>query len=378
MMRVLFIAGYDHPAYHRKVELLADAPDLEILHVTVAGYGKLPGEYASANGERSYRVRAFPAHWLGRRGDPHRGYLWPPHYDMHRFKPDVVHLESDVETLGTAEIVTARGLLAPHSKLVAYSWQNILRPRSLPVRLVSGFVLRAADHVVCASCEAADVLRREGFRRGTSVMPLVGLDCRRFYPRGAPATRAQLGPTGFVVGYVGRLAPEKGLDILLSAAERMSAPAELLIVGSGSEGPALRAQAKALGVDRRCRFVEAVEYDRVPEYLNAVDVLVLPSRTTVQWKEQFGRVLIEAMGCKVPVVGSDSGAIPEVIGGTGRIFPEGDASALAAVLDELASAVELRRQLGERGYARVMANYTVEQLALLTADVWREVATDRR
>ena len=378
MMRVLFIAGYDHPAYHRKVELLADAPDLEILHVTVAGYGKLPGQYPSANGERDYRVRTFPAHWLGPSGDPHRGYLWPPHFEMHAFKPDVVHLESDVETLGTLEIVAARGLLAPRSKLIGYSWQNIRRPRSLPVRLLSRVVLRATDCVVCASCEAATVLRREGFRRRTSVMPLVGVDRRYFYARPVPELRLQLGLAGFVVGYVGRLAPEKGLDVLLNAIERMSAPAGLLIVGSGSEEPALRAQAEALGVDGRCRFLESVEYDRVPQYLNALDVLVLPSRTTVHWKEQFGRVLIEAMGCRVPVVGSDSGAIPEVIGDAGRIFPEGDASALAAALDELASSAELRRELGERGYARVMTNFTVEQLAIRTDSLWREVAATKR
>ena len=66
----------------------------------------------------------------------------------------------------------------------------------------------------------------------------------------------------------------------------------------------------------------------VPAVLRALDVLVLPSLTTPSWKEQFGRVLQEAMACAIPVVGSDSGEIPHVIGDAGLVTPEGDAAAL--------------------------------------------------
>ncbi len=106
----------------------------------------------------------------------------------------------------------------------------------------------------------------------------------------------------------------------------------------------------------------------MPEVLAQVDVLVLPSRTTRVWKEQLGRVLLEAMACKVPVVGSDSGAIP-----AGLIFPEGDVAALAGCLQRLRDSPELRRELGERGYARVLAHYSQERVAARTAAFYRQL-----
>jgi glycosyltransferase involved in cell wall biosynthesis len=371
MMRVLFIAGYNHPAYHRKVELLADVPDVEILHISISGYGKDPGRYLSANGQRSYGVQTFPAHWLGQPGDAHRGFLWPPHYCMGQFKPHIIHSESDVETLGTAEIALARWVLAHRGKLIEYSWQNVFRPRSLPVYLLSAMTLRAADHIVCASQEAVAVLRQQGYRGGVSIMPLVGLDARYFYPKPVPELRARLGLQGIVIGYVGRLIPAKGVDTLLYAFARLAAPAQLLILGSGIEKNNLRALAESLDVADRCHFVDHVNYDSVADYINAMDVLVLPSRTTTQWKEQFGRVLMEAMGCKVAVVGSDSGAIPEVIDKAGYIFPEGNVDALAAILNRLTTDASVRQKIAECGYRHVLANYGVEHLAEQVLQIWR-------
>ncbi len=141
---------------------------------------------------------------------------------------------------------------------------------------------------------------------------------------------------------------------------------------------ALSALAGELGIRERVRFVPAVPAAEVPAYLRAMDALVLPSRTTPVWKEQFGHVLIEAMACEVPAIGSDSGAIPEVIGPAGLLFPEGDASALARALDELRSQPALRKRLGEEGRRRVLERYTHEQIARQTADIYRRALTGRR
>ena len=116
-----------------------------------------------------------------------------------------------------------------------------------------------------------------------------------------------------------------------------------------------------------------MDYDDLVGILNQLDVLVLPSHTTGNWKEQFGRVLIEAMACKVPAIGSDSGAIPEVIGNDRCVFPEGDVPALAAIIERLAADPLLRRSLAEAGYRRTLARYSVEQLAHNTLAVWREL-----
>lgn len=371
-MRVTFIAGYTHPVYHRKIELLADAPDVDLLHVTVQGYGRDSGEYPSANGQRRYRVQTFGAHYLGRPGDPHRGFLWPPHFALRSFQPDLVQAESDLEVLGTAQVSMAQQLWAPRSQLIHYTWQNILRPRSWPVRAVTRLSLRAADHIICASEEAAQVLRQQGYQRGTTIMPLVGLDTRYFHPRPVPELRARLNLSGLVIGYVGRVVQDKGLDVLLDAAAAMTHPAQVLIVGAGEARSGLEERARALGLGQRVRFENAVAYDDVAAYMNALDILVLPSRTTTHWKEQFGRVLVEAMGCQVAVVGSDSGAIPEVIGDSRRIFPEGQANALAAVLDRLAANPPELAAARQHGYEHARRTYAVEQIAARTLALWRE------
>ena len=111
----------------------------------------------------------------------------------------------------------------------------------------------------------------------------------------------------------------------------------------------------------------------VPSYLNGLDALVLPSRTTPSWKEQFGRILIEAMACEVPVIGSSSGEIPNVIGDAGLVFPEDDVAALRAHLIRLMADPALADDLGRRGRARVLAHYTHAQVATATYDVYQQL-----
>jgi glycosyltransferase involved in cell wall biosynthesis len=104
-----------------------------------------------------------------------------------------------------------------------------------------------------------------------------------------------------------------------------------------------------------------------------MDVLVLPSRTTPQWKEQFGHVLIEAMACGTPVIGSNSGAIPDVIDAAGLLFPEGDVDALAAHLCRLANNPKELHLMSQRGRERVADMYTHERIAEQTMEVYRSV-----
>ena len=368
-MRVIFIAGYNHPAQHRKVELLADAPEVDLVHMAGIDSGRASGRYPSADGKRSYEVRTGHAISLGRPGDPHRSFGWPPPLDLGRFKPDLIHYEGEVESLGAAKIMILRALLAPRASLVLTSWQNILRVRSLPVRLINYLNLSAAQHVMCASREAVSILQRQGYRGGVSVIPIMGLDTRYFYPQPGHAQT----PAVLTVGYVGRLVPEKGVADLLRAAAVIPQPVRLRIIGAGPEAARLQALADELGLHGRCQFVGPVDYDNLVDTLNQLDVLVLPSHTTEHWKEQFGRVLIEAMACRVLAIGSDSGAIPEVIGDDRCVFPEGDVPALAAIIERLAADPPLRRALAEAGYRRTLARYSVEQLARDTLAVWREL-----
>jgi glycosyltransferase involved in cell wall biosynthesis len=135
----------------------------------------------------------------------------------------------------------------------------------------------------------------------------------------------------------------------------------------------LEEQAEKLGVSGRTRFVPAMGQDKLPGYLNCLDVLVLPSLTTPQWKEQFGRVIIEAQACGVPVIGSDSGAIPEVIGKAGIIFKEGSVTDLGKALQKLAGSSSLRKKLSALGRRQALSLYTNQRIADRIHGIYRRL-----
>ena len=162
----------------------------------------------------------------------------------------------------------------------------------------------------------------------------------------------------FTIGYAGRLVESKGLTDLLAAVRMLEAPVELLLIGDGE----LRAQLEGQPIPgSRVRVLDGFAHDGMASAYAQLDVLALPSRTTPTWKEQFGRVVVEALWCGVPVVGSDSGEIPWLIDltGGGLTFPEGDHAQLAARLSELRASPELCRRLTRSGRTAVERLFSV-------------------
>jgi glycosyltransferase involved in cell wall biosynthesis len=132
--------------------------------------------------------------------------------------------------------------------------------------------------------------------------------------------------------------------------DQLDTPWRAIFVGGGSNEAELRAWAARNG--DRVRVVIGVPHDGVPAYLNAMDILAAPSQTTLHWREQFGRMLVEAFACGVPVVGSDSGEIPHVIKDAGSVVPEADEAAWVAALAALLESPARRAQLAVRGSER--------------------------
>ena len=166
----------------------------------------------------------------------------------------------------------------------------------------------------------------------------------------------------FTVGYAGRLVPEKGVWDLVEACTLLREPVRLHLVGDGPLRLRLE-QVRRPNVE--IRVERNITHDRMPEAYAEMDVLVLPSRTTSRWAEQFGRVLVEALSCDVPVVGSDSGEIPWVINATGggHVFTEGNVAELARVLADLRDRPDERARLARRGRAEALRLFGVEAVA---------------
>lgn len=224
---------------------------------------------------------------------------------------------------------------------------------------------RAAGWLYCGHSIHAAQKDKPGYAERPSAYGPLGVDVELFRPDpdARRAVRAELGweeggPA--VVGFVGRFVPEKGLAVLMAALDSLSAPWRALFVGGGPLEPALRAWAQRY--PERVRITTA-PHDRVGAYLNAMDVLCAPSESARHWKEQFGRMIVEAHACGVPVVGSDSGEIPFVVGEGGVIAPERDVVAWARAIAGLLDDPERRRELAARGRERAHAIFAWPQVA---------------
>lgn len=289
-------------------------------------------------------------------------------------RPDVLDLFEEPFSMVALQTLLLRDLLAPQAALVFYSAVNVHRQWRWPYRAIERTLLRRADGAHAPNRDVPDVLRAKGFQRSgqpVSVIPL-GVDVERF--SSATPMDVPIAPRPRI-GFVGRLEPVKGLEVLLDAMQYLTTPASLVIFGEGSEKgrlmPRLRSQ--------RVQVLPPVSYADMPAALKALDALVLPSVTILPvHREQFGRVLVEAMAAGVPVVGSSSGAIPEVIGDAGLVVLERNARALAAAIDRVLTEPGLRQTFVERGRRRVQDCFAWPVIAEQTVDLFRSAVAHRR
>jgi glycosyltransferase involved in cell wall biosynthesis len=146
-----------------------------------------------------------------------------------------------------------------------------------------------------------------------------------------------------VIAYLGRLVEEKGIRVLLEAYASLGIceTTSLLCLGAGPLAKACRSTPGVV-------VVEGLAHSDVPDYIRLADLVVLPSLTRSNWKEQLGRAAIEAMACGLPVIVSNSGELPNLVeaGRTGLIVPEGDSSALASAIGRLLDDERIRAELG--------------------------------
>lgn len=297
-----------------------------------------------------------------------------------RMQPDVIDLWEEPWSLVSAQACWLRDRFCPAARIVSETEQNVDKQLVPPFEGFRKGVLHRADWVVGRSQQAIEIVRRKGYDGPARVVPNA-VDADLFdvpAPAARAQTRAELGwGEAWVCGYVGRLVEEKGLHDFIAAlaqipASAHRAPHRAVLVGDGPLEAPLRAQIAELGLGERVQLLPARPARELATVMGALDALVLPSRTTARWKEQFGRVLIEAGACGVPVVGSDSGAIPDVVGEAGLIFPEGDATALAQKLEWLADHPDQARAMGARGRQIVEQKYTWARVAQQMAQIYRE------
>ena len=351
-------------AYQTKLEAIAAQPGVE-LAVVVPPSWRVDGRIQRLEVIHTHGYRLITAP-LVLNGSFHLHYYPTLGRILRQTRPEICHIDEEPYNLATYLATVAACRLG--AKPLFFTWQNLLRRYPWPFRAMEQYVYRQSMAAIAGNLEAVRVLRAKGYAGPVATIPQFGVDPELFKP--APER-----PEGaFTIGYAGRLVEQKGLLVLLRALTLLPGEWHLAICGSGPLQQVMQTELNEHGLGDRVTFHQQIASSKMPEFYKNLSVLVLPSLTRSNWKEQFGRVLIEAMACGVPVLGSTSGEIPHVIGAAGIVTPEGDAQALANHLEVLRSDADLQRKLGTAGRERVLAHYTQAQIAKATVDVYRWLA----
>ncbi len=289
---------------------------------------------------------------------------------MEDFKPDLVHIDEEhysAVTFQAAKIAARHGM-----PFVFQTWQNIFKNYPLPFSAIERYVFSHSQAALAGTEEIQGVLRMKGFKKPIHIIPL-GVDTDLFFPDHRREYRHQFGiQDRWAIGYIGRLVEEKGIYDLAAALIPILATHRdwvWVVAGSGDGESKLRGLVGP--VQSQVLFIPWLGTEDMARLMNSLNTLVVPSRTTPHWKEQFGRVLIEAMAVEVPVIAYDSGAIPQVVGDAGIVVREGDVSALGNHILHLAESPADTDRLREKGRERAFNHFSQKHVAEKIMAVYR-------
>ncbi|GDY33548.1 glycosyltransferase family 4 protein [Gandjariella thermophila] len=355
--------------------ILADRPEVELTLCT-ADVSPLTIQALTELDRRAdrFHFRCLP-HLLSERRTGHMASIaFRPGATrrLRTLRPDILHIIGEAAYLSTFQIVRLRNRLWPTTPITLYAAQNVVMRFPFPFPSLERYAYRTITHAFPITPAALALLRTKGYQGPASILPL-GVDTKAFRP-------TSTSPHPFTVGFVGRLEPHKGVHDLLRATEVLDC--HLLVVGEGRlRDDVQRAAARRPG---KIHLKPWLDHAALPSVLAQMDVLVLPSveivqRNIVPWigiplREQFGRVLVEAMACGIPVVGSDVGEIPHVIADAGLTFPAGNVAALTDRLTQLRDNPDLARRLATNGRRRAETEFGWAHIAGSLCQTWTELA----
>ncbi|MDV3349882.1 glycosyltransferase family 4 protein [Leptothoe sp. LEGE 181152] len=294
---------------------------------------------------------------------------------------EILHQNWDMIHCWEEPYILAGGQIAwwtpSHIPIVYRTAQSHNKKYPPPFNWVENYSMGQAVGWICSGRTVAETLKsRQGYDLPMRLIPL-GVDAHHFYPNKEAGIQVRQsldwGDSDVpVVGYLGRFVPEKGLDLLMEVLGQLETPWRALFVGKGPMEDQLTQWANQY--PKQVRVCTDVRHNDVPGYLNAMDLLCAPSQTRPNWREQFGRMLIEAFACGVPVIGSDSGEIPTVLEGAGVVVGEQDMSGWLENLSNLLESPEKRRNLAVQGLCKTKEHYSWPIVAQQYLDFFNELS----
>ncbi len=305
------------------------------------------------------------------------------------FKPDLIQVETGSNSLALFQTILIKKFLRLKTKIVFFSWVNWIPKSGWKYKYfyswIEQFNLRNSDGAILGNKDAQTLtIQNKKFKKTTMVVPLLGTDTQIFYRTEDKKIFKQmfgLDEHKIIIGFAGRLVTEKGVGLLIDAFASMKSCLDkdlyknihLVIAGAGEEEDELKAHVKRSNLDDKVTFLGSLQHKQMPDFFKAIDIFVLPSFDTLEWKEQFGQVLVQAMMSGVPVIGSDGGEIPNVISDAGLVFKQKNMSDLTEKLKKIVSSESLRKEFATKGLIRAELNYSHESIAKQTYNFWNQL-----
>jgi glycosyltransferase involved in cell wall biosynthesis len=357
---------YADPANREKLRALAR------LGVTLAL--AVPERWTAADGTsrptstvEDAGVRVVPIAVRGR-GTESGGFQWNAN-DVRGlladFSPDLFHIEE--EPWSQPAVLGLRLALKLGIPSVISTSESLPRSYTIGERLRRERSLRLATGVIGSNNLALTLATKRRPTAPRLALPQLGVT--------PPPTASRAAHPGLSIAFLGRLVPERGLDLLFRACVGLAGKWTLTVIGTGPSQEELEQLAQRLGISARISWLGALPRQAMDEIWPGLDCVVLPSRTTQRWVMSVGRAALHAMAHGVAVVGTDSGALPELVGEAGRIVPEEDVPALSSALQELYSDRAECERLGSLGQRRIMAEFSDAAIARKILGFWRTLTT---
>lgn len=298
---------------------------------------------------------------------------------LKNFKPDLIHVEQGDNAFVYFQIILLCKILSKFlrfkPKFTFFTWVNWKYKKSFKYKFfwqfIENFNLRNSTGAFVGNFDAKSILQDKNFLKSTKVLLQLGVDEEIFKP-----DYCECNDHKNIIGFIGRFTPEKGIFLLLEAFAKLEKEFQywqLLFVGDGPEKNNLINFINKLDLQDKVVLINSVTHEKIADIIKNLEILVLPSYDTLDWKEQFGHVLIEAMACKVPVVGSNAGNIAQVIGCAGLIFEQKNILDLTNKLRMLMANPDLREKFGQLGCQRFKENFSYDFIAKETYNFWKKI-----
>jgi glycosyltransferase involved in cell wall biosynthesis len=394
---VIISHAYVYAPYRAKIEALAKYKDLNITLITpefgLEGGGQKV--YSTPYEGKAYKHITLSGFFTGKLNF---FVLKNLKETLQNLNPDIIILEEEYWTQIAAQVSYIKQKFLPKTKLLLLSCENMChiweseaksiyqKIRYTSFHWLEKFIIPKLDALVFQLPEVWQDFEQRmlalKFRGLKGTFPQLGVDYDRF-AKPASASKIEeiqnnlhIKTKDFVYGYIGRLTPEKGIEDMIYAFEAWNKPnTRVLIIGNGSEDyiSHLNALIYNLNLTNIISIHPAIAFDDIPAYFQLLNISILLSHTTPIWKEQFGRVLVESMAAGTPVIGSNSGSIPLVVGETGYIVPEKNILSIQEALNDAYTNKEKYIKLSKLSQSRAQREFSYQAIAKKTYDFIQKV-----